>query len=159
MTDRRLNALRDAHARIGMLIAAWPQVTHWIDMKDTNHPSAVAYDASGTSSGEVRDLSAYITIPNPGKRDRKALHAAVDRIVGGSIDADQIRRNNLTSTSLPPVRTDDDTCRHCGEGPRYRGDLDRFCYDWKRNNAQQLPPDYVLRTRKQGRLPRVRVVG
>jgi hypothetical protein len=158
MTDRRLEALRDAHHRIGLLINAYREVTHWIDYNDTSHPSSVAYDAvTGSSGGEVRDLGNYVVRPNPGKVDRRDLNDAINRIIGGSIDADSIRRRNLTTKSLAPLATDDPDCAHCGAEPRYRGDLGRRCYDWKRSHAGELPPAFVLEAWRRGKQPKVRV--
>ena len=159
MTDRQLAALRDAHARIGRLIAAWDEVTHWIDYRDAHHIAGTDYDRSGgSSSGEIRDLSIRVLRPNPGKLDRKPLQHAVDRIIGGSIDADDVRLRNLTTRSTAPIADERPSCSHCGLAERARGSLCRRCHEWLQRNGA-LPDGEVLSAWRRGKQPKQRVVG
>jgi hypothetical protein len=161
MTDRQLNALRDARARIDRLIAAWDEVQHWIDFKDTNHIAGTDYDRSGgSSSGEIRDLSIRVLRPNPGKLDRKQLRNAVDRIIGGSIDADDVRVRNLTAKNERGFTGDNDAmwCRgHLAAGsrePRSTGDECRPCADFRRGVGRRPTKDEIDQRTRTGRWPR-----
>lgn len=132
-------------------------VAHWLNTRRGHHPGAATYDG-GRLSGDIRDLSAAVTLrPDPIeasiKHYRKQLQAAVNALR----DVDRIRRNNLTSTSLPAVIDDTPLCSHCELEPRYRGDLGRRCYDWKREHGQQLPPAEFVEAWRRGKQPKVRV--
>lgn len=157
MTDHARLLIDELRDLVAAIDRDHPTVAHWLNAKRGHHPRAASYDSS-TSGGEVRDLSAVVTLTtDPTDAQIKRYRRRLDDAVRALRDVDHIRRNNLTTTSLPTVIDPPKRCSHCGREDRYRGDLGRRCYDWKAAHAGQLPDDDVLRAWAQGKQPKVRI--
>jgi hypothetical protein len=157
VTDRIHSALVDIAAMATDAQRDYPTVRHWIDYQRANHIKGTDYDRDGGSSGDVTDLSVKVLRPDPGTRYARRLEKAVRAAHSALIEIDAIRRANLTTVSLKPLDGDEAPCAHCGQEPRYRGDLGRRCYDWKRAHAGALPGPEVLEAWRRGKQPKVRV--
>lgn len=158
MTDRIRQALEEAHELLTAALRDYDQTKHWIGMARAGHINGTSYDRTGGASGDVNDLSVRVLRPDPGVKMKRRAERAALAVVSGARDWDYLRRQNLTTTSMPALR-DEQPCAHCGQEPRYRGDIGRRCYDWRRAHAGALPGPEVLEQWRRGKQPKVRVTG
>lgn len=157
MTDPVHAALLEIRDLVDNALRDYSDNKHWMNLMRAHHANGTSYDRDGGTSSTTVDLSVRVIRPDPGTAISKRYRRAATTAQGAMRDIDSLRRQLLTTKSMAPQVGEDPTCAHCGNEDRYRGDLGRRCYDWKRSHGHELPPAFVLEAWRRGKQPKVRV--